>query len=116
MVSGIDNKRGDRIREERSRLNLSQEQFAALFSKKKMAVFRYEKGERLMTHEDLEMLYDAGVDVWYLITGERCMDRKTMSQDAHDLLELIKKIDQDQLGTLMILIKNFADSFPMKTS
>jgi hypothetical protein len=36
-----------------------------------MAVMRYEKGERVMGQEDLEVLHKAGVDVWYLVTGER---------------------------------------------
>ena len=43
----------------------------SLFGKKNMAVMRYEKGERVIGQDDLEALHVAGVDVYYLITGER---------------------------------------------
>ena len=42
MVNENNDQRGERLRQERSRLDLSQKDFAALFGKKNMAVMRYE--------------------------------------------------------------------------
>ena len=110
MVNENNDQRGDRLRQERSRLGLSQKDFAALFGKKNMAVMRYEKGERVMGQEDLEALHKAGVDVWYLITGERTQP-DLLSDDAKKLLTLWDSVEPSQRDTLMTLVRNFAESF-----
>ncbi|WP_224964756.1 XRE family transcriptional regulator [Acinetobacter guillouiae] len=110
VYENIDQK-GDRIRIERSRLGLSQSDFASLINKQKMAVFRYEKGERVMGQDDLEALNKAGADVWYLITGERTRS-DLLTDDAKELLKLWDSIDPSQRDTLMTLVRNFAESFP----
>lgn len=111
MVNDNANQRGERIRNERLRLGLSQEDFAALFNKKKMTCFRYEKGERVMTLEDLELLAAAGVDVFYLVTGTRKITHD-VSGDDFEILEMVKKVSAEQKLTLLTLIRNFVESFP----
>lgn len=101
--------RGNRIRAERLRLGLSQKDFAALFGKKTMASLRYEKGERVMGHDDLEALYNAGVDVWFLLTGKRT-DLNLLTDEKNELLNLWDSIDLDHQRLLMILIKKIAES------
>ncbi|PAV01923.1 hypothetical protein CBG25_13900 [Arsenophonus sp. ENCA] len=62
---------GDRLKSERLRLGLSQEIFAERCGVKKLTQYNYEKSER---HPDAAYLVSAkalGVDVNYLITGER---------------------------------------------
>ncbi|BAN99791.1 hypothetical protein E05_50250 [Plautia stali symbiont] len=62
---------GDRLKSERLRLGLSQESFAEQCGVKKLTQYNYEKSER---HPDAAYLVSAkalGVDVNYLITGER---------------------------------------------
>lgn len=113
MVNVITDEKGERIRQERLRLDLSQTEFAALFGKKTMAAFRYEKGERLMNHADLEALHHAGVDVWYLITGERA-NVIPLSEDESSALKLFQSVDPTQRTTLLKLIRNFVESFPAK--
>ena len=110
MVNENNDQRGERLRQERSRLDLSQKDFAALFGKKNMAVMRYEKGERVMGQEDLEVLHKAGVDVWYLITGERTQP-DLLSDEAKELLKYWDQVDPEQHQTLMTLVRNFAESF-----
>ena len=110
MVNENNDQRGDRLRQERSRLGLSQKDFAALFGKKNMAVMRYEKGERVMGQNDLEALHVAGVDVYYLITGEH-IQPDLLSDDAKELLKLWDSVEPSQKDTLMTLIRNFAESF-----
>lgn len=113
MVNENNDQRGERLRQERSRLGLSQKDFAALFGKKNMAVMRYEKGERVMGHDDLEALYAAGVDVYYLITGERTQP-DLLSDEAKKLLTLWDSVEPSQRDTLMTLVRNFAESFGKK--
>ena len=113
MVYENTDQRGDRIRIERSRLGLSQSEFASLINKQKMAVFRYEKGERVMGQDDLEALNKAGVDVYYLITGERSQP-DLLSDEAKELLKLWDNVEPSQRETLMTLVRNFAESFSKK--
>ncbi len=113
MMSENNDQRGERLREERLRLGLSQKDFAALFGKKNMAVMRYEKGERVMGQDDLEALHVAGVDVNYLITGERTQPN-LLSDDAKELLKLWDNVERSQRNTLMTLVRNFAESFRKK--
>ncbi len=110
MVSDINDKRGDRLRLERLRLGLSQGEFAALYGKKTMAALRYEKGERVMGQDDLEALHRAGVDVWFVITGERSRS-DLLSHQAKELLQLWDEVDPEQHETLLTLVRNFATSF-----
>ncbi|MGR3976409.1 helix-turn-helix transcriptional regulator [Acinetobacter sp. 1207_04] len=111
MVYENTDQRGDRIRIERSRLGLSQSEFASLINKQKMAVFRYEKGERVMGQDDLEALNKAGIDVYYLITGERTQP-DLLSDEAKELLKLWDTVEPSQRNTLLTLVRNFAESFP----
>lgn len=113
MVYENADQKGDRIRIERSRLGLSQSEFASLINKQKMAVFRYEKGERVMGQDDLEALNKAGVDVYYLITGERTQ-LDLLSDEAKELLKLWDNVEPSQRETLMTLVRNFAESFSVK--
>jgi len=113
MASENINERGERLRLERSKLGLSQKDFATLFDKKWMAVLRYEKGERVMNQEDLESLRKAGVDVWFLLTGERSRP-DLLSDDAKELLKLWDSVEPSQRETLMTLVRNFAESFAIK--
>lgn len=113
MVNENNDQRGERLRQERSRLGLSQKDFAALFGKKNMAVMRYEKGERVMGQDDLESLHAEGVDVYYLITGERTQP-DLLSDDAKELLNLWDSVEPNHRETLMTLVRNFAESFGKK--
>jgi len=62
---------GDRLREERTRLSLSQELMGDAAGVRKQAQLKYEKGERSPDAEYLARLTAIGVDVLYVLTGER---------------------------------------------
>lgn len=113
MVNENNDQRGERLRQERLRLDLSQKDFAALFGKKTMAAFRYEKGERVMGQDDLEALHAAGVDVWFLLTGEH-IQPNLLPEGAKELLKLWDQVDPAQHETLLTLVRNFAESFSKK--
>lgn len=62
---------GGRLRIERARLEMNQAQLAALGGVAKLTQLKYEKGERVPSADYLYRVYQQGVDVGYLITGER---------------------------------------------
>lgn len=62
---------GIRLKEERVRLGFNQADFAALAGVAKTSQFNYEKGERSPDAAYLAAMAAAGVDVLYVVTGER---------------------------------------------
>ena len=61
----------DRIREERQRLGLSQEQLGAIAGVRKQAQLTYEKGDRHTDTLYLAAIAETGADVLYILTGQR---------------------------------------------
>lgn len=64
-------KLGERLREERNRMALSQEAFGAIPGVTKQAQIKYEKGERHPDTRYLAAIAAAGADVLYILTGQR---------------------------------------------
>jgi transcriptional regulator with XRE-family HTH domain len=62
---------GDRLREERDRLGLSQSEMGEIGGVKKLAQLNYEKGERQPSASYLAAVACVGVDVMYVLTGQR---------------------------------------------
>ena len=62
---------GQRLREERNRLNLTQDAMAVAGGVTRATQFLYEKGERSPNVDYLAQINAEGVDYRYLITGER---------------------------------------------
>ena len=62
---------GDRLKEERERLRMTQESFSVAGGAGKRAYIRYEQGERLPDAGFLAALSASGVDVLYVLTGRR---------------------------------------------
>lgn len=60
---------GERLKEERSRLGMSQEALGAAADVGRVAQFRYEKGERAPDTDYLTAIAALGVDVGYVVTG-----------------------------------------------
>ncbi len=68
---------GDRLKEERERLGVNQTEFAALAGVSKNSQFNYEKGERSPDAAYLATVAAAGVDVLYILTGQRSAPNET---------------------------------------
>ena len=62
---------GDRLREERERLEMSQPKFAAIADTTKQTLFSWESGKTAPDAVQLSALATVGVDVLYVITGQR---------------------------------------------
>ena len=63
---------GQRLREERERLGLTQVEFGKRCGVFKSTQFRYEKSERSPDVDYWQACNALGVDVQYVITGVRC--------------------------------------------
>lgn len=79
---------GLRLKEERERLNLSQTALAEIGGKKKLAQLKYEQGESSPTAAYLEAVRRVGVDVLYVVTGERTAQQ--LAPDERELLALFR--------------------------
>ena len=73
----------DRLKEERVRLALTQDQMAAAAGLNRTAQIRYEKGERNPDTDYLAAVAAAGVDVGYVITG---IASSAIAKDEAELL------------------------------
>lgn len=69
---------GDRLKEERERLRMTQESFSVAGGAGKRAYIRYEQGERLPDAGFLAAISASGVDVLYVLTGRR--EKQPMAQ------------------------------------
>lgn len=67
MVNGI----AERLREERTRLGLTQTQLGVHGGVKKLAQMNYENSKRIPDVLYLARIHEAGADVLYIITGRR---------------------------------------------
>lgn len=62
---------GERLRIERERLELTQEEFGKLGGMSRLAQFKYEHDQHSPSVEYLERLFQAKVDAIFLLTGRR---------------------------------------------
>lgn len=76
---------GERLREERERLGLSQPKLAGLVKATKQTVFSWESGKTAPDGFQLNELAAAGADVLYILTGER--SGATLKPDEAALLD-----------------------------
>jgi len=83
---------GDRLKEERERLGFSQTEFSAVAGASKNSQYNYEKGDRSPDANYLAAVADKGVDILYVVTGER----KPQAADSipAEVLEFIGMYEQ----------------------
>lgn len=92
---------GERLKEERVRLGYNQADFAAFAGVAKTSQFNYEKGDRSPDAAYLAAVAGKGVDVLYVVTGERtplastCLSREAL--DFFEVYQLVSEADRDVL-------------------
>ncbi|HEI8938522.1 TPA: helix-turn-helix transcriptional regulator [Klebsiella pneumoniae] len=75
---------GNRLREERERLGLSQPAMGEVGGVKKLTQLNYEKGERVPDSTYLNAVAKIGVDIQFVVTGTR--SAAMLSRDEEELL------------------------------
>lgn len=91
---------GERLKEERVRLGYNQADFAAIAGVAKTSQFNYEKGERSPDAAYLAAVAEKGVDVLYVVTGERKpQPADSLTAAEAELLNHYRELPQaDQAG------------------
>lgn len=84
---------GDRLREEREKLGMSQSNFGELAGVTKASQINYEKGVRNPDTSYLLALKEAGVDVCYLLTGMRAITQEKVNEELRYLADAFEAID-----------------------
>jgi transcriptional regulator with XRE-family HTH domain len=95
----------DRLKEERTKLNLNQSDFAELCGVKKLAQFHYEKGDRYPDANYLMQAHKVGVDVNYLLTGQKALERESNNNTEDDfILEKLKMATDDMKKQILLIL------------
>lgn len=81
---------GVRLRAERDRLGITQDDFAAGVGVGKRSLINYEKGERSPDAEFLAAAAILGVDVLFVLTGMRSQPAPPSESLAHDEAEWLR--------------------------
>lgn len=75
---------GNRLKEERERLGMTQDQFSNACGVRRRAQSTYENGERCPDSKYLEAASNIGVDVGYVLTGRQRRQDDSQHMDFHD--------------------------------
>lgn len=94
---------GARLREERERLGLTQDDFAAAGGVGKRALIHYEKGERSPDASLLAAIATAGADVLYILTGQRSESGSapSLSPKEQVVIDLFRKASEEKQNTVL---------------
>ena len=96
---------GLRLKEERQRLQLTQQELAEIGGVKRSSQYLYESSERTPTMEYIARIVSAGADFKYLLLGERsshnnrriCLDEEVLDR----ALALADQVSRDERGRLL---------------
>lgn len=104
---------GERLKEERVRLGFNQGDFAAIGGVAKTSQFNYEKGERSPDAAYLSAVAAAGLDVLYVVTGERKRESSaSLSASEANVLACYRKLspaDQNVLERTAVALADMTD-------
>jgi transcriptional regulator with XRE-family HTH domain len=96
---------GNRLRAERKAKGLTQAQLAELCGVKANAQGHYELGTRSPRADYLERLSSLGLDVFFILSGERMPIHVTQLSDSeHAVIESLRSLGNDDRQTLQKLI------------
>lgn len=112
------NSKPERIKEERKRLGLTQEEAAEKCGIRRQQWIRYEKGTSEFDGEALRNFGEAGASISYILTGERSNvtsvghikvsnDIQALVNEENDLLRLFRGMDKSQQRLLMETARQF---------
>lgn len=95
---------GERLREERERLGLNQEEFGQIGGVNRNTQGKYEKGERSPDSDYMAAAAAAGVDVLYVLTGARApVANDGLSQDEAKVIEQYRSLPEQDKASVVRL-------------
>jgi transcriptional regulator with XRE-family HTH domain len=99
---------GDRLRQERTRLGLTQEAFAAIGGVKKLAQINYEQGKTLPDAGYLVALSGIGVDLSYVMLGVPASN--ALTDDENELLAGYRRLDLRGKARVLGVVEGIGES------
>jgi transcriptional regulator with XRE-family HTH domain len=109
---------GNRLKEERARLGITQEKMALAGGVQKRAQARYESGERCPDGHYLAKVAELGADVNYILTGVRITQAKqgdngrgNFDEEDVRMLNMIKRLPEPQKKKEIADIEALLQSF-----
>ncbi len=106
---------GRRLRAERLRLGLSQEEFAAVGGLGIKAQSRYELDERTPDVTYMTALTVIGVDIWYVMTGE-AMPEKVISEEERELVAHYRRLSEAGKAMVQVVLSGCINDGSMTTT
>lgn len=101
---------GERLREERAKLDLNQADFAALAGITKKTQMLYESDERSPKADYLAAVAEKGVDVLYVLTGQRSTSETGLAPDEAALVDNYRHSSEADRQSLRSVGNAFAKS------
>ncbi|OAE17620.1 transcriptional regulator [Pseudomonas brenneri] len=100
-----------RLKEERSRLKLSQTDLGAIGGVGKTTQINYEKGVGSPDATYLAAVAEKGVDVLYVVTGERKpMPADSISAEVAQFVKVYERVNESDRNVLLRMVSAFADA------
>ena len=87
----------NRIKEERARLGLTQNEMARYVCINQSAFNKVEQGTRRFNYSELKYLCDSPIDVYYVITGKKCGEKYK---------ECFSRYEYEQLVNIMNIVSS----------
>lgn len=108
-ITEFDRLRGERLLNERKRMGKNQKDSGLLIGVTVQTWLAYEKGSRKLDHEQISLLYEAGFDVMFLISGNKSVP-SLLSQSEQELIRLFHQVPENDHSALIKMIRAFAIS------
>ncbi|MBX9298793.1 helix-turn-helix domain-containing protein [Chromobacterium vaccinii] len=100
---------GDRLREERLRLGLVQQDGQKITGVSYVTYLGYEQGKSFPNAETLNSLHDAGFDVLYIVTGVR--NAAALSNEDSSLLADLNQVDEKGRTLAVSTLRSLLDTY-----
>ncbi|WP_207003921.1 helix-turn-helix domain-containing protein [Trinickia mobilis] len=109
---------GTRLREERLRIGLSQDEFAAVGGLGRNALRHYETGERAPDANFLIALRSIGVNVWYVLTGQTAMDtpaeaptaESSLTSEEREILDAYNQLNEAGKASMQAMLATWINT------
>jgi len=95
----------ERLKEERLRLGLSQDEFAEKGGVKRRAQIHYEAGERCPDGHYFAGIAATGADVNYILTGKRESNAVKVNMQAVKMAQLLNELNDHQQKEILFAIE-----------
>lgn len=101
---------GERLKEERKALGLSQQEFGSIGGVEANAQGRYESGERLPKSDYLMAIGQKGVDLLYVLTGHRTrLSEGELSTEETRIIQHYRSLDEEDQEAIAQLASSLAE-------